>query len=78
MIYLMWHVRERGIIPEQWLAYRIYSIKRYSVFYIFHDLSAALIRGRHLSKIQFIFCKQYSVTNEHLNFKKQNHVLVLV
>ena len=34
--------------------YRIYSIKRRRVYYIFRDSSAAFIRGQCLLKIQFV------------------------
>lgn len=39
-------------------SYRIHSIKRRGVYYIFCDSSAALFRWRRLIKIQFISCKQ--------------------
>ena len=39
-------------------SYRIYSIKRRGVYYIFCDSSAALFRWRRLIKIQFVPCKQ--------------------
>ena len=40
------------------IAYRVYSIKRRGVYYIFRDSSAAFFRGRCLLEIQFISCKQ--------------------
>lgn len=39
-------------------SYRIHSIKRRGVYYIFCDSSAALFRWRRLIKIQFVSCKQ--------------------
>lgn len=39
-------------------SYRIHSIKRRGVYYIFCDSSAVLFRWRRLIKIQFISCKQ--------------------
>ena len=59
------------------IAYRVYSIKRRGVYYIF------VIRARHFFEggvylKSNLFLANNSMLTDHFNFKKQKHVLVLV